>query len=116
MALFKSADEKAEEQAKKERKLLKRYGVDELSDPRDMESVKKIAQELAGSSLQEASGRVTVEPSQANPSRFESGDTSLSSPLICSDESNIKPGRCRLAASRVFMCIVVRIRISSMLL
>lgn len=60
MALFKSADEKAEEQAKKERKLLKRYGVDELSDPRDMESVKKIAQELAGSSLQEAGMKLAM--------------------------------------------------------
>ena len=60
MALFKSADDKAEEQAKKERKLLKKYGVDELSDPRDMESVKKIAQELLGTTLQEAGMKIAM--------------------------------------------------------
>ena len=60
MALFKSADEKADEQAKKERKLLKKYGVDELSDPRDMESVKKIAQELVGTGLQEAGMKIAM--------------------------------------------------------
>lgn len=60
MALFKSADEKAEEQAKKEQKLLKKYGVDELSDPRDMESVKKIAQELIGTGLSEAGMKIAM--------------------------------------------------------
>ena len=60
MALFKSADDKAEEQAKKERKLLKKYGVDELSDPRDMESVKKIAQELLGTTLQETGMKIAM--------------------------------------------------------
>ena len=60
MALFKSADEKAEEQAKKEQKLLKKYGVDELSDPRDMDSVKKIAQELLGTGLMEAGMKISM--------------------------------------------------------
>lgn len=60
MALFKSAEEKADEQAKKERKLLKKYGVDELSDPRDLESVKKIASELIGSGLQEAGLKISM--------------------------------------------------------
>ena len=54
MALFKSADEKAAEQAAKELELLERYGVSGLTDPDDLASVKKIAQELVGSGLMEA--------------------------------------------------------------
>lgn len=53
MALFKSAEDKAEEQALKEQKLLEKYGVENLSDPADMASVKKIASELAGSGAME---------------------------------------------------------------
>lgn len=60
MALFKSADEKAEEQAKKERKLLKKYGLEELHDPADLESVKKIAAELLGSGLQETGMKLSM--------------------------------------------------------
>lgn len=54
MALFKSAEEKAAKQESKEQALLDKYGVGNLSDPEDMESVRKIAQELAGSGLMEA--------------------------------------------------------------
>lgn len=60
MALFKSADEKAEEQAKKERKLLKKYGLESLSDPQDLESVKKIAQELLGTGLSESGLKLSM--------------------------------------------------------
>lgn len=54
MAFFKTADEKAEEQAMKEQKLLEKYGVESLSNPADLASVKRIASELAGSGLMEA--------------------------------------------------------------
>lgn len=60
MALFKSAEEKADEQAKKERKLLKKYGLESLSDPQDLESVKKIAQELLGTGLSEAGLKLSM--------------------------------------------------------
>lgn len=54
MALFKSADSKAAEQAAKEQALLDKYGLSSLKNPEDLESVKKIAQELVGTGLQEA--------------------------------------------------------------
>lgn len=60
MALFKSADEKAEEQAKKERKLLKKYGLENLSDPQDYESVRKIAVELMGTGFSEAGLKMSM--------------------------------------------------------
>jgi len=53
MALFKSAEEKADQALAKERALLEKYGVASLSDPADMDSVRKIAQELAGSGAME---------------------------------------------------------------
>lgn len=53
MGLFKSAEEKAEIQAQKEQKVLEQYGLQNLSDPEDIASVKKIAAELAGSGLSE---------------------------------------------------------------
>ena len=49
MALF-GAD-KEEKKAEKVYELLHKYGLQELSDPRDVESVKQIAYKLAGSNL-----------------------------------------------------------------
>lgn len=49
MALF-GAD-KEEKKAEKAYELLHKYGLQELSDPRDVESVKQIAYKLAGSNL-----------------------------------------------------------------
>ena len=60
MALFKSSDEKAAEQEKKVQKLLKKYGVSSLSDPDDLASVEKIANELIGSGLQEAGLKISM--------------------------------------------------------
>lgn len=51
MAFFKSAEDKAEVAAKKQEKLLKKYGVSTLSDPDDMKSVQKIAEELVGTGM-----------------------------------------------------------------
>ena len=54
MAFFKSADEKASEQEKREKKLLQKYGLDTITDPNDLESIKKIANELLGTGFGEA--------------------------------------------------------------
>ena len=48
MALFQSKEDKATKQAQKEQELIERYGLEELTDPRDIESAKKIISELAG--------------------------------------------------------------------
>lgn len=51
MALFKSAEEKAAKAAEKEQKLLEKYNLTALSDPEDIESVRKIVSELVGTGL-----------------------------------------------------------------
>lgn len=50
MALFNSTS-KEEKQSQKVYETLHKYGLEELSDPRDVESVKQIAAKLAGSNL-----------------------------------------------------------------
>lgn len=50
MALF-SSESKEDKKARKAQELLERYGLQELSDPRDLESVKSIATSLAGNNL-----------------------------------------------------------------
>ena len=65
MALFKSAEDKAAEQAKKEKELLEKYGVSNLSYPEDLESVKKIAQELYGASLLETGMKLNMAKPEA---------------------------------------------------
>lgn len=50
MALF-GGESKEEKKEKKIQALLDKYGLQELSDPRDVESVKTIAAELAGNNL-----------------------------------------------------------------
>lgn len=50
MALF-GGESKEEKNEKKIQSLLDKYGLQELSDPRDVESVKTIAAELAGNNL-----------------------------------------------------------------
>ena len=60
MALFGNEEKKqAKEQAKldaqaeKERKILQKFGVENLQNPADIASVRKIAQEMAGTGLME---------------------------------------------------------------
>ena len=53
MALFKSAEEKAAKAAEKEQKLLEKYNLTALSDPEDIESVRKIVSELVGTGISE---------------------------------------------------------------
>ena len=54
MALFKSAEEKEQIKEEKTVQMLRKYGLENLSDPRDVESVKKIVSELTGTGLMEA--------------------------------------------------------------
>ena len=49
MALF--GESKEEKKDRKVQELLDKYGLQELSDPRDVNSVKQIATKLAGSNL-----------------------------------------------------------------
>ena len=65
MAFFKSAEDKAAEQAQKERELLEKYGVDGLTDPEDLASVKKIAQELTGAALLETGMKLNMAKPEA---------------------------------------------------
>lgn len=52
MALFNSNKEsKEDKQARKVQALLEKYNLDELSDPRDIESVKAISASLLGNKL-----------------------------------------------------------------
>lgn len=53
MGLFKSADEKEMERLAKEQKALEKYNLTTLTDPADIESVKKIVEELTGTGLME---------------------------------------------------------------
>lgn len=54
MAIFGGNKEtKEEKQARKAQELLEKYGLQELSDPRDLESVKSISLSLAGNGLLE---------------------------------------------------------------
>lgn len=50
MALF-NTGAKEDKQVQKVYEMLHKYGLEELSDPRDVESVKQIAYKLAGSNL-----------------------------------------------------------------
>ena len=59
MALFKSAEEKAAKAAEKEQKLLDKYHLSALSDPDDINSVRQIAAELAGSGFMEVGAYLT---------------------------------------------------------
>lgn len=50
MALF-GGDSKEDKQVKKAYEMLKKYGMEELSDPRDLDNVSNIAMRLAGNKL-----------------------------------------------------------------
>ena len=60
MALFgKDKEDKAEKQAKKEQELLAKYGLENLSDPIDVETIRKIANELTGTGLMSAGTKIS---------------------------------------------------------
>ena len=60
MALFKSAEEKQQEQEQKELKMLQKYGLEQLTDPSDKESVRKIVNELLGTGMMETGMRLSL--------------------------------------------------------
>lgn len=51
MALFGNSEAKEAKPAAKTEELLKRFGLEDLSDPRDVEAVKSIASALTGNKL-----------------------------------------------------------------
>ena len=53
MALFKTQEEKQQAQNNKIYQAMVRYGVDDLSDPKDMQAIQNIVNSLVGSSLME---------------------------------------------------------------
>ena len=58
MALFKSAENKSNEQERKIQAMLDKYGLGELSDPMDVYSAKRIAEELVGTGLMETGMKI----------------------------------------------------------
>jgi len=54
MAIFGSGETKEEKQARKERELMMKFGLDNLSDPRDMAAVRDIASNLSGNKMIQA--------------------------------------------------------------
>lgn len=48
---FGNKETKEEKQARKAQELLQKYGLQELTDPRDLEAVRQIATSLAGNKL-----------------------------------------------------------------
>lgn len=53
MAFFKSADQKQAEKEQKELEMLEKYGLENLTNPADINSVRKIISELTGTGLME---------------------------------------------------------------
>lgn len=60
MAFFKTEEEKQQIAAAKEHKLLAKYGLDTLTNPKDIESVRRISNELLGSGMMEAGMRLSM--------------------------------------------------------
>lgn len=48
MGLFKTPEEKEQAAQDKERKILEKYNLEDLSDPKDIDSIRKIAQSMVG--------------------------------------------------------------------
>ena len=48
MALFSTPEQKVEKQLQKEQAMMAKYGLDDLTDPKDIDSVRKIVSELSG--------------------------------------------------------------------
>lgn len=51
MALFKSNEQKADEKEQKVQQMMAKYGLQNLTDPEDIKSVRSIMYDLAGSGL-----------------------------------------------------------------
>lgn len=53
MALFKSPAEKTAKKEERIQRMLSKYGLEEIQNPKDIDSIRKIAQELFGTGMQE---------------------------------------------------------------
>lgn len=74
MALFnkQTVEEKVDKQLAKERAVLEKYGVANLSDPEDRASVRKIAQEMIGSGLMEVGMKIGLaKPAEQLPISYQ---------------------------------------------
>ena len=60
MALFKEKESKEDKQERKELEMIQKYGLEELTDPRDIESVRKIVSELVGTGLMETGMKLAM--------------------------------------------------------
>lgn len=59
MGLFKTEEEKDLKQQEKEQKLLAKYGLDELTNPKDIQAVRNITNELMGSGLMDFGAKLS---------------------------------------------------------
>ena len=59
MALFGNKESKDEKAARKTAEMLKRFGLENLSDERDLATVKKVAEEMMGNGLIEFGAALT---------------------------------------------------------
>lgn len=66
MALFKSNEQKEAEKQQKIEEMMKKYGLEDLSDPRDIESVRKIVSDLAGSGLSQIGAMLSGDDVKVN--------------------------------------------------
>lgn len=60
MALFKEKESKEDKHERKELEMIQKYGLEELTDPRDIESVRKIVSELVGTGLMETGMKLAM--------------------------------------------------------
>lgn len=58
MGFFDSQETNERKAREKEQKMLEKYGLQGLTDPADVESVKKIVQELVGTGISEAGMKI----------------------------------------------------------
>jgi len=62
MALFKTEEQKQAEQMEKETKLLEKYGLDSITNPKDVAALKNIATTMAGAGLIEVGSLMAGTP------------------------------------------------------
>lgn len=70
MALF-SGETKEEKKERKTNALLEKYGLQELTDPRDLQAVEHIAQNLAGNKLISAGTALSGKPFESAMLTFQ---------------------------------------------
>ncbi len=72
MALFKSAEQKQQDQEEKELRMLQKYGLENLANQADRESVRKIVNELIGTGMSETGLKLSLpKPEDALPVYYQ---------------------------------------------